>query len=117
MSTDPHSRLKRLRERLVGYTHAFILDGYHFRARVGPRSVNVEWVDCPSEHVPSGFSGTVWVAARRRRDLPLAWLRRAMLPPATRDQIEAESRDWLETVKADLSDTNPAEASRLFPHR
>lgn len=39
-------------------TYEFEVDGYHFRVVVTPGTHTVEWLDCPSPYVPSGYSAT-----------------------------------------------------------
>lgn len=39
-------------------TYEFEVDGYHFRVVVMPGTHTVEWLDCPSPYVPSGYSAT-----------------------------------------------------------
>ncbi|MCF1765011.1 hypothetical protein [Corynebacterium argentoratense] len=39
-------------------TYEFEVDGYHFRVVVTPGTHTVEWLDCRSPYVPSGYSAT-----------------------------------------------------------
>lgn len=71
------------------------MDGYHFRATVSATHRSVDWLDCPSEYLPSGYSSTVYVAAETRQTDGDG----AQTPPfPTAEAVRADIRVWLSTL-------------------
>ena len=71
------------------------MDGYHFRATVSATHRSVDWLDCPSEYLPSGYSSTVYVAAVTRQTDGDG----AQTPPfPTAEAVRADIRVWLSTL-------------------
>lgn len=71
------------------------MDGYHFRATVSAIHRSVDWLDCPSEYLPSGYSSTVYVAAGTRRTNGDG----AQTPPLpTAEEVRADIHVWLSTL-------------------
>lgn len=71
------------------------MDGYHFRATVSATHRSVDWLDCPSEYLPSGCSSTVYVAAETRQTDGDG----AQTPPfPTAEAVRADIRVWLSTL-------------------
>ncbi|APT84321.1 hypothetical protein [Corynebacterium aquilae] len=86
-------------------TYHFLIDGYRFQAVVSPLSFSVEWVDCPSVYVPSGYSSTAMLGGgfgpQRLMTRLLAWLR-APLP--SEEEIRADIESWLESTLEDAAE-------------
>ena len=85
-------------------TYRFEIDGRIFIAHSSPIGLDVEWVNCPSEFLPSGFSSRVFIAgATSWWQYQLARLRLGLNPAPSQKHVEAEIRQWLETLD-DLED-------------
>ena len=86
------------------------MDGYHFRATVSATHRSVDWLDCPSEYLPSGYSSTVYVAAETRQTDGDG----AQTPPfPTAEAVRADIRVWLSTLDEldELEDTGDIDES------
>ena len=68
------------------------VDGYRFRAWVSPVQRDVEWLDCPSEYVPSGYSSATYVADGGS---PLSWWK---LPIPSEEEMRNEISCWLASI-------------------
>lgn len=73
-----------------------LVDGARFRAWVTPVRREVEWLDCPSDGLPSGYSSRALVAGTRSR--VRGWWELRRLPVPTRAEMESEVREWLRTL-------------------
>lgn len=69
------------------------VDGRHFRAWVNPVHREVEWLDCPDDTTPSGYSSSAAVAGTRCR--ASRWWHRWHLPIPTYEEMKCEIREWL----------------------
>ncbi|EPH06122.1 hypothetical protein HMPREF1531_00771 [Propionibacterium sp. oral taxon 192 str. F0372] len=78
------------------------VDGHRFRVWVNPIHCNVEWLDCPGEFVPSGYSSTVFVGGASCR-VCARWQAWRLMPIPTAEQMQEEIRDWLANLD-DLED-------------
>lgn|GEM_PF-2135390 len=80
-------------------TYEFEVDGYHFRVVVTPGAHTVEWLDCPSPYVPSGYSATRMYSMTK----PMSKLRECYChwrhaPLASKDDLVEDVTRWLEGV-------------------
>ncbi|KMY23637.1 hypothetical protein ACU19_02970 [Actinobaculum suis] len=72
------------------------VDGHRFRVVVTPRTRRVDWLTCPSEDFPSGYSSTTFAVADTRFTSFIATLKLVFCAPLpTDDELRAEVSAWL----------------------
>lgn len=89
-----------------------IVEGYRFRAKASPDRLWVDWLDCPSVYVPSGFSMVFYTAAEPGRasstdaqdaqdaqDAPDAQDAQDSASILSEDYIREEIRQWLSNLE------------------
>lgn len=65
---------------------------YSFRVWVNPVQRDVQWLNCPSQYVPSGYSSVAYVADGG------SWLDRWKLPIPSEEEMREEISYWLENI-------------------
>ena len=76
-----------------------MIDGFHFRVLVTPVTTHVDWTDCPSKYLPSGYSAGRMIPV----DADLSALFAALPTMALRSQAEIaeEVADWFYDLNDD----------------
>lgn len=82
-------------------TYDLTVDGYRFRVKITPGRTRVDWVDCPSVYLPSGYSSVAYIAAEPDRTDSADSQSQPSVP--SEDEMREEIRHWLSGLE-DLDD-------------
>lgn len=72
------------------------VEGHRFRVVATPRTQHVDWLTCPGEEFPSGYSSRAFVAANSRFTYWIETLKLMLFGPLpTDEQLRDDIADWL----------------------
>lgn len=92
----------KLRRRRTTYLE---VEGHRFRVVATPRTQHVDWLTCPSEEFPSGYSSGAYVAANNRFTYWIETLKLMFFGPLpTDEQLRDEIADWLSFTLSEEDD-------------